>query len=210
MEYQLNQISLKIPLKDTFIQELVQSKNKNNTLSFTAFCIDGVIKCYWIGIKLMEHPLEYGTATLAQSIKNDIVLQQSKILLKELNYTGVCEVEYLFDSCDCKYKLIEINPRTWLWVDLAIKNGINYPLFIYDYLNNKNIEFKNNYIDGLKWFNPFTNTIYGLKALVTRKISLSKLREINSGRKINALFDKKDIKPIFAYGFLIFNMIRRR
>lgn len=39
--------------------------------------------------------------------------------VKALNYTGVCEVEYLKDPGDGQYKLIEINARTWLWVGLA-------------------------------------------------------------------------------------------
>jgi len=209
LQGKLLEISVFYPLDKTFVQEIIPSHN-NRTISFTAFCIDGIIKSHWTGIKILEHPHEYGTATLAQSIKNEIVFEQSQILLKELNFTGVCEVEYLLDPRDNKYKLIEINPRTWLWVGLAIECGINYPLYIYNYLNNIETCYNSEYPVGLKWVNPYTNTIFGLKNLIKRKITLKKMIKLNSGKKINALFDYDDIKPFFAYASLLLTMIRTR
>ncbi len=94
-------------MERTFTQELIPFDGTNKTISFTAFCIDGEIKTYWMGIKLREHPLEFGTATLTESVYVEECFFQSEILLKKLHYEGVCEVEFLKDPRDNKFKLIE-------------------------------------------------------------------------------------------------------
>ena len=111
--------------EEYFIQEIVP--NDNRTISVTVFSKDGVVYTFWMGIKLREHPVRFGTATCAQSIYDEDVLELSKKLIGELNFTGVCEIEWIRDKRDGIPKLIEVNPRTWLWVGLAAKCGINYP-----------------------------------------------------------------------------------
>jgi predicted ATP-grasp superfamily ATP-dependent carboligase len=152
-------IKKELPLEETFSQELIPFDGNNKTISLAAFCIDGEIKTYWMGVKLREHPIQFGTATYTESVFEEDCLKESKVLLKELNYTGVCEVEFLKDPRDSQFKLIEINARTWLWVGHAIANGINFPLYIYNYLNDVNISYPTQYELGLKWRNPFSDVI---------------------------------------------------
>ena len=45
--------------------------------------MDGEVKSFWIGIKLREHPLQFGTATFTESIYNKEVHEYSKKLLKD-------------------------------------------------------------------------------------------------------------------------------
>lgn len=207
---QIDEISNKIVLDQTFTQELIPSDGTNMTVSFTAFCKDGEIKTYWMGVKLREHPTQFGTATLTESVYFQECFDQSKILLKALDYTGVCEVEYLQDPRDKKYKLIEVNPRTWLWVGLAIECGINYPIYIYNYLNNIPNKYPQNYEEGFKWYNPYTDFLFGLQAILKKEITISDYFKKLKGIRKNALWDGKDILPFFAYGFLLIEMLRNR
>lgn len=210
LENDLKEISKKIDLKESFTQELIPFDGTNKTISFTAFCIDGEIKTYWMGVKLREHPIQFGTATLTESIFIKECLEQSEKLLLELNYTGVCEVEYLKDPIDGLYKLIEINPRTWLWVGLAIECGINYPLYIYNYLNNIENEYPQQYPVGVKWFNPYTDFVFSLQAIIKRKLKLKSYVTQLMGNRINALWEFGDPLPFFMYGVLLFNMLKNR
>lgn len=207
---QLSRIAAKYPVEGTFTQELIPFDGKNKTISFTSFCISGEIKSYWMGVKLREHPLRFGTATFAASIFEKKCYDQSLPLLKALNYTGVCEVEYLFDPRDGKYKLIEINARTWLWVGLAVASGINYPLYIYKYLNGQIIDYPSTYTIGLKWRNPFSDLIFTMIAVVKGKISLKSFVDGERGRVINALWDKSDKRPFFRYAILLFSYLKSR
>ena len=104
---------------DVMIQELIPFDKQNRVVSFTCFAINGEIHTYWMGQKLREHPIKYGTATMSESVLIPQVLDEATPLVKTLNYTGICEIEFMRDTRDGNYKLIEINPRTWLWVGLA-------------------------------------------------------------------------------------------
>lgn len=210
LKKQLHLIQSKNQLTNSFSQELIPFDGTNKTISLAAFCIDGEIKTYWMGAKLREHPLQFGTATFTESIFEKDCLDYATKLLKELKYTGVCEVEFLFDPRDRKFKLIEINARTWLWVGHAIACGINFPLYIYNYLNNIETVYPTQYKTQIKWRNPFSDRVYSIAALIKGKLTPSQYKAQNKGKVVDALWDKDDKKPYFAYGLLMFNFLRNR
>ncbi len=152
-------------LSDTFTQTIIESNPYNKTISFTAFSVHGIIKTHWIGVKIREHPIRFGTATLAESIKEDALVPLAQKLLKQLNYTGVCEIEFLKDPTDGKFKLIELNARTWLWVGLAKACGVNYAVYLYNYLLNISNEYPDSYAIGVKWRNEITDLFFSIVAL---------------------------------------------
>lgn len=190
-----------------FIQEMLPYDHK--TVSVTIFAVDGVVHTHWSGVKLREHPIRFGTATCCQSIHDNEMLQESKKLIRELKYTGVCEVEWLRDSRDNLPKLIEINARTWLWVGLAEKCGISYPKIIYDYLAKGALPQRVDYKDKVIWLNLYTDLIYSIKRVVTKVDSCRSI--LFTYKKFNeACWDKRDPKPFFAYGLLGFKFLKNR
>jgi len=202
---QLKRISHKIEIVNTLIQEVVPFTGTNNTISFTAFCEVGTIKTYWIGQKLREHPLQFGTATFCTSILCEELIKPSAKLIKSLNFTGVCEIEYLKDPRDNVYKLIEINARTWLWVGLAKTCGINYPLIIYNFINGVRFTYPDSYKINIQWINYLTDIPYSMAAIFIGKLNLlSYIRSLKKV-KVDALWYKNDIKPFFAYFLLSFH-----
>lgn len=207
---QLHFIQSKNQLSNSFTQELIPFDGTNKTISFTAFCVEGQIKSYWMGVKLREHPLQFGTATFAQSIYVEDCYRQSIPLLKVLNYTGVCEVEYLFDPRDQKYKLIEINARTWLWVGLAKACGVDYAKIIYNYVNNLEIDFPATYKKNITWINPFSDLIFSSLAMLKGKMNPIIYLNSISKNNVNALLYKKDNKPYYAYLKSVFSFIKSR
>lgn len=211
LQSQFELIRSKYDISKTFTQELIPFDGTNKTVSFTAFCVNGEVKTHWAGVKLREHPIQFGTATFAKSIYSEDCLQQSILLLRELNYTGVCEVEYLKDPRDQKYKLIEINARTWLWVGLAKACGVDYAKIIYDYVNNSSIDYPSNYIADKAWINPITDTVFSLLGMLKRLVNpRDYLQSIFRQSKVNALFSKGDLKPGFAYFYKSFSFLKNR
>jgi len=196
--------------ENILVQKLIRSDRLNRTISFAAFCENGIINAYWMGIKLREHPIEFGTATFARSIFVKECFEQSSLLLKAINYTGVCEIEYLFDYEDLKYKLIEINARTWLWVGLAKASGVDFAKMIYNYVNGSQNIYPPKYNTELNWRNSFTDIIYTSLALIKGKISLSSILEQNKGTIVDAVSYSGDNKPFWAYLFLMSTFLFRR
>jgi predicted ATP-grasp superfamily ATP-dependent carboligase len=208
---QLALIAATFPVKKTLTQSLIPDDGTNKTISFAAFCVAGEIKAYWMGEKLREHPIRFGTATFAKSMVAKPCLTQSKKLLKALNYTGVCEVEYLRDPRDRQYKLIEINARTWLWVGLARACGVDFAKMVYDYVNGITQPYPKGYETGVCWMNPWTDTAYAAKAILQGQLSLrTYLDSLMTGKKVSALFEKGDARPGMAYLMNIMSYLKKR
>lgn len=197
-------------LKDTFTQEIIPFNKHNRTISFTSFSIDGEIKTHWVGQKLREHPLRFGTAVLAESINDPGIYKDVEKIIRALNYTGISEIEFLKDERDGEYKLIEMNARSWLWVGLAKECGVNYAKISYDFIQGNEVNYPKNYEKNVVWYNPITNFYYSTIGIITGKIRWSELRQTKGKRKVNALSNKNDWKPFFAYFFLLFKFIRLR
>lgn len=207
---QLMEITQKFSIEKLFTQELIPSNGSNKTISFTAFCINGDIKSYWIGVKIREHPIRFGTATYASSIECKELIEPSQRLLKEIAYTGVCEIEYLFDPRDKLYKIIEINARTWLWVGLARACGIDYVVLIFNYLNNIENNYPIQYKLDVNWINYITDIPFSVLSLFTGKLTLKQYFSSINKKKVDAFFSRKDIKPSIMFFILsIYIAIKR-
>jgi predicted ATP-grasp superfamily ATP-dependent carboligase len=207
---QLKLIAEKYSIRQTFTQELIPFDGSNMTISFTAFVIEGEIRTHWIGEKLREHPIRFGTATFARSIKCPQLIEPSKRLLKELRYTGVCEIEYILDPRDMKYKLIEINPRTWLWVGLARSCGIDYAVMIYNHLNGISTSYPSEYRIGVNWINFLTDIPFSICALFKGKLKLGQFFSSFKGKTTNAFFSWRDFKPGVMFFILFFYIAFKR
>jgi predicted ATP-grasp superfamily ATP-dependent carboligase len=120
-------------------------------------------------------------------------------------------VEYLKDPRNGKYKLIEINPRTWLWVELAKACGVDYAKMIYNHMNGLKNYFPVTYDTNHYWINPFSDTAYALPALLKGQLKISQyFSSLVKGKKKNALYKKYDKRPAFVYFFNIFSFLKNR
>ena len=207
---QLHSLEQLMPIDMAFTQGIIQSNGNNKTISFTSFCVDGQIKTFWMGVKLREHPVKFGTATFVKSTYVHEIREHSIKLIKELNYSGICEIEYLQDPADNQYKLIEINPRTWLWVGLARSCGINYAKIAYDFVNDIPITYPQEYSTEKYWYNPITDYVYGLKSIMQKEITFKSFIHSLIKKKQNALFFELDFKPGVFYILNIFKFYRNR
>jgi predicted ATP-grasp superfamily ATP-dependent carboligase len=138
------------------------------------------------------------------------LVEPSQKLLKALNYTGVCEIEYLLDPRNGQYKLIEINARTWLWVGLAKSCGINYALYVYNYLNKIETQHPSDYLKGIGWVNYITDTPFSLMAIIKHKLTLKQYFSAFRGKRVDAFFSWSDIKPSLMFFVLLFYIAVKR
>jgi D-aspartate ligase len=199
-----------LPLKKVLVQELIPDDGTNKTISFCAFCVDGDIKAHWMGEKLRQHPWRFGTATFARSIRVEDCLKHSEPLLRALDYTGICEVEYLRDPRDGQYKLIEINPRTWLWVGLARACGVDFAMMVYRYLNGMSLPLIKNQKTELKWINFVTDTYISFVSIVGKKLNILDYLKSFRGETVWAVFSTRDPVPFLRFISMLFYLRKRR
>jgi predicted ATP-grasp superfamily ATP-dependent carboligase len=77
--------------------------------------------------RVREMPPTGGYSVAAESYWNDKLLQYGKTLLDALQWHGVAMVEFKLRP-DGEFVLMEINPKFWGSVDLALAAGVDFPL----------------------------------------------------------------------------------
>lgn len=197
----LDSIAGALDVQNVMIQELIPSRATDHVVSFTCFADKGTIRSFWMGQKLRERPITNGTATFAESIRHEELLLQATPLMKALGYSGVCEIEFMYDHRDNKWELIEINPRTWKWVGLAKECGIDYAKMLYRYAYGEQQEYPTSYAVGIKWVDYFTDPVAGLKMIRARMLTPAGYFKSLKGKVIPAVWSWKDPLPSFYFPF---------
>lgn len=83
------------------------------------------------GRKLRQWPPGFGTARAAEAWWDPGLARRCHALLDEMGFHGISQVEVKRDPRDGRDYLIEVNPRSWLWISLATAVGVNIPLAAY-------------------------------------------------------------------------------
>lgn len=203
LESTLVQVEQLISLDKVMVQEIIPFGEKNRVVSFTTFCDEGEVKCYWAGKKLREHPFEFGTSTFCESLLTPELVEPTKRLLKEINYTGVCEVEYILDLRDNTYKIIEINPRTWLWISLARRCGVDYAAMMYNYVHGKDFNYPDKYESGVRWTHLWTDFFFSSLGIIKGRYSIGEILKSYSGKVEFGVWSVKDPKPFIMETILL-------
>jgi predicted ATP-grasp superfamily ATP-dependent carboligase len=92
---------------------------------------DSKVKAAFVHRRLREYPISGGPSTLRESVSHPQVLELGLSLLKALDWIGVAMVEFKVDPRDNTAKLMEVNPRFWGSLQLAIFSGVDFPYLIY-------------------------------------------------------------------------------
>jgi D-aspartate ligase len=212
-EVELNDLLVKLISKakpeEFFFQELIPS-GKDKTISFTAFAREGEILTSWMGTKVREHPIRFGTSTYSRSIEEPEILPLAAGILKMLRYTGICEIEFLRDERDGVFKLIEINARTWLWVGLARKCGVDYANILYNYLNGIHTEYPSNYRTDKEWIHYISDFPFSIAGIIKGNYKPADIVSSYMRFPMPAVFDRSDILPSIAEVLMLPYLILNR
>lgn len=111
---------------------------------------------HFIHRRLRQYPLTGGPSTLRESIADPTVRELGERLLRELDWVGVAMVEFRYDPRDGRPKLMEINPRFWGSLPLAIQAGVDFPYLIYRLVRGEPLEASAGYALGkrCRWILP--------------------------------------------------------
>jgi len=106
--------------------------------------------------ELRHFPIEMGPSTLQESIYMPDLVKDCDNLMRSLNWVGVAEFEFMFDSRDQTYKFMEVNPRFWNSLHAATLAGVDFSYLLYKISMNENVDNVNNYKLGVKcrWLLP--------------------------------------------------------
>jgi predicted ATP-grasp superfamily ATP-dependent carboligase len=98
------------------------------------------IKAAFVHKKLRMYPVQGGPSTLREGVEHPQIMELGLSLLKSLNWVGVGMVEFKVDPRDGIPKLMEVNPRFWGSLQLAIISGVDFPYLILRMARGENFE----------------------------------------------------------------------
>jgi predicted ATP-grasp superfamily ATP-dependent carboligase len=101
-----------------------------NGFGYFGFFRHGREQGFFMHQRLVQLPKEGGPSVLARAIKDDTLRELGRRTLESLQWTGVAMVEFKRSDRDGRLYLMEINPKFWGSLDLAIQSGCNFPVWV--------------------------------------------------------------------------------
>ncbi len=99
--------------------------------------------------RIREYPITGGQSTFCESVINPKVYRDGMKLLKSLDWYGLAMVEFKQNK-EGKPFLMEINPRFWGSMPLAIESGVDFPYLLYKMAVDGNVDRVKSYKVGVK------------------------------------------------------------
>jgi len=116
-------INNKIPIHPILLQEYINGFD----LGCNVLCSQGQILATTIQKGNLYNNIPYSPQIGLQFIKEDKALELAKKLMKSLNWSGVANIDMIFNLDRDIVQVIEINPRYWLTIDASAIAGVNFP-----------------------------------------------------------------------------------
>lgn len=145
----------KMPDLDVLMQEYVPGDG----YGFFALYNQGRLVASFMHRRIRMNPPTGGSSTAAVSVYDPLLMELGKKLLDALKWHGVAMVEFKKDNRDGKFKLMEINPKFWGSLDLAIACGVDFPSLAARMAVDGDVESSSDYQRGVKFQWPFPDDL---------------------------------------------------
>ncbi|MFQ6672357.1 MAG: ATP-grasp domain-containing protein, partial [Candidatus Tectimicrobiota bacterium] len=154
-----------------------------------------------------QYPVKAGTGTCFETVDRPDLRAFGVGLLEALGWQGVACIELLEDERDGVVKLMEINPRFWGTLALAIQAGVDFPYLLYRVATEGDVEPHMDYNIGevCRWMLP--GEILHFLSNGRRwhlEPSFWRFRGPNVGY---CLLSRKDVRPVFAFFWIAFRSL---
>jgi predicted ATP-grasp superfamily ATP-dependent carboligase len=189
--------SEQIPLDEILIQEIIPGDGSTQ-YSYCAFFRDGKAHNTLMATRTRQHPREFGrAATYVESIDVPEIVEPSERFLKEIDFYGIVEVEYKWDHRDGKYKLLDVNARTWGFQNLGASAGVDFCRVLWNDQMGMPVTPSRGQA-GVGWLRLITDFPVAVSDMAHGYLNLgSYLRSLGKTRA-EAVFCKDDPLPFFA------------
>ncbi len=198
-----------IKFKDPIIQEMIPNIGKHFQANLL-FDFNSELKASCVKKKVRQYPVYGGPSTFFKTVDHRKIEETSIRFLKNINWVGPAEVEYMVDPRDNIPKLMEINPRLSATIRLSCFVGVDFPyLIVKNAMGESTDTIRNMKFDYYcQWFIPgdLMNLLFNKDRFQQQYGYV-----FNKPKRLcHMTYDSTDIKPYFAnliaYGISFFNI----
>jgi predicted ATP-grasp superfamily ATP-dependent carboligase len=198
--------------QDLIIQEYMPGADSEVYWGVTYLDEHGEPLATWTGRKLRMYPRGFGTATLAESVREPWIAAEAVRILRAIGHRGYGVVEFKRDRRDGRFKITEATGgRTWFPHGLVTSSGINLPLIMYRHLLGLPVERPASFREGIKWIHEERDLkTVSLYFLPEKKLTLWSWLRSYRGRRTYAYAAFDDPKVILSAAGRVARAVLRR
>jgi D-aspartate ligase len=190
-----------IDQSEILIQELIPGRAEN-LYSFVGFFKDGIPIAGLSARRLRQHPMEFGRAsTYVEAVNLPELERLATQLLTGIAFSGLAEVEFMYDRKDGRFELLEVNPRIWGWHTIAIRAGLDLPYLAYAYAIGEDVPVGSARED-VKWVRLVTDIPTVVSEILSGRLTMRQYLTSMSGNIEFAVLSFSDPLPFIVDLFL--------
>ena len=144
------------PPRLPMLQEFVHSDDIG--YSFAALYKHGRCKRIFMYREIRSIPVRGGSSTYAESFFDEELKQHGMRLLDALNWTGVAQMDFR-RGADGGLRLMEINPKFWASLELALAAGLNFPQLLCEMATGQDLSYSEEYVHGVRYHWPLSREL---------------------------------------------------
>jgi D-aspartate ligase len=132
------------------IQEIIPGGGECQ-FSFAAACLDGKVHAFLTARRTRQIPMDFGRAsTFVETMDVPEIIDPSTRMIADIGLTGLVEIEFKQDPRTNKFKLLDVNSRSWGWHSIAAAAGVDFPYLVWQLAQGEEVEFAQGRA-GVRW-----------------------------------------------------------
>lgn len=153
--------------------------------------------------RVREYPVSGGPSCFCESVHDERLVDYGLRLLRALRWHGVAMVEFKRDRVSGEYRLMEINPRFWGSLPLAVAAGVDFPVLLYRVARGEGVRPVMDYRPGVRMRYLFQDLLsargYLAREPDRRAFLMGFLRDLADPRVVDGVFQLEDPRPGLVY-----------
>jgi D-aspartate ligase len=113
------------------LQEMIPGGGANQ-FSYAALWDRGEPVASLVARRSRQYPIDFGyTSTYVETVERADVEDAACRFLRSLDYDGLVEIEFKYDTRDRRMKILDVNARIWTWIALGDLAGVDFPYLLW-------------------------------------------------------------------------------
>jgi D-aspartate ligase len=148
--------------------------------------------------RIRDYPPTFGNGCYLEQVDQPELQEPVTKLLRHLDYYGLVDAEFKYDTRDATWKLLEINPRLWMQCGFPLNRGINHPFLAYQGALQQSLPPDPSPLNGkrdIKWLYLMYDLGSALLHLRRNTLTVHEWLQSYNGKKTFALLSRDDPLP---------------
>ena len=198
-----------IPAEEIMLQELIPGGGEKQ-FSYCCFFKDGKAVAKMFVRRARQRPPLFGrSSTYVETVDMPSLEEPSERFLAAIGYYGLAEMEYKLDDRDGRYKLLDVNLRTWGSHTIGRPAGVDFAYLLFRDQLGQPVE-TCRARSGVSWIRLATDLPTSLGEIARGRLDWRTFLRTLSTADVEAVFAKDDPLPGFAEIALLPHLVRTR